>query len=47
MFLTKDMKYTNMPMPWDPNHSAMVPQLVEEQIKTEKVPLSLLNPSCV
>ena len=40
VFLTKDMKYTNVSMPWNPSHYAMVPQLVEEQLTTEKVPLS-------
>ena len=40
MFLTKDMKYVDVAMPWDPSHRATVPQLVEEQLKTEKVPLS-------
>ncbi|XP_030234116.1 retina-specific copper amine oxidase isoform X1 [Gadus morhua] len=36
VFLTKDMKYTNVSMPWNPSHYAMVPQLVEEQLTTEK-----------
>ncbi|XP_037648199.1 retina-specific copper amine oxidase [Sebastes umbrosus] len=35
-FQTKDMEYVNMSLPWMPDHSAMVPQLVEKQLKTEQ-----------
>lgn len=31
------MKYVNMSLPWMPDHHAMVPHLVENQLKTEKV----------
>ncbi|XP_060921685.1 primary amine oxidase, liver isozyme-like [Labrus mixtus] len=36
VFQTKDMEYVNMSLPWMPDHYAMVPQLVEKQLKTEK-----------
>uniref|UniRef100_A0A3P8RML3 Amine oxidase n=1 Tax=Amphiprion percula TaxID=161767 RepID=A0A3P8RML3_AMPPE len=36
MFLTKDMEYVNVSLPWMPDRFAMVPQLVEKQVKTEK-----------
>nr|XP_029135245.1 primary amine oxidase, liver isozyme-like [Labrus bergylta] len=36
VFQTKDMEYVNMSLPWMPDHYAMVPQLVEKQVKTEK-----------
>nr|XP_046271504.1 retina-specific copper amine oxidase [Scatophagus argus] len=35
-FQTKDMEYVNVSLPWMPDHFAMVPQLVEKQLKTEK-----------
>ncbi|KAK5855644.1 hypothetical protein PBY51_007302 [Eleginops maclovinus] len=35
-FQTKDMEYVNVSLPWMPDHYAMVPQLVEKQLKTEK-----------
>lgn len=41
-FQTKDMEYGNVSMPWQPDHYAMVPQLVEKQLKTEQVCLHLL-----
>lgn len=37
VFQTKDMEYVNMTLPWMPDHHAKVPQLVEKQLKTEKV----------
>ncbi|KAJ4932145.1 hypothetical protein JOQ06_010572 [Pogonophryne albipinna] len=40
-FQTKDMEYVNVSLPWMPDHYAMVPQLVEKQLKTEKVGLPL------
>lgn len=36
VFQTKDMKYVNVSLPWKPERFAMVPQLVEAQLKTEK-----------
>ncbi|XP_035510724.1 retina-specific copper amine oxidase [Morone saxatilis] len=36
VFQTKDMQYVNMSLPWMPEHFAMVPQLVEKQLKTEQ-----------
>ncbi|XP_041634034.1 primary amine oxidase, liver isozyme-like [Cheilinus undulatus] len=35
-FQTKDMKFVNTSLPWMPDRHAMVPQLVENQLKTEK-----------
>ncbi|XP_042360989.1 retina-specific copper amine oxidase [Plectropomus leopardus] len=35
-FQTKDMQYVNVSLPWMPDRYAMVPQLVENQLKTEK-----------
>ncbi|XP_031173368.1 retina-specific copper amine oxidase [Sander lucioperca] len=35
-FQTKDMEYVNVSLPWMPDHYAMVPQLVEKQLKTEQ-----------
>ncbi|XP_029293136.1 retina-specific copper amine oxidase [Cottoperca gobio] len=35
-FQTKDMEYVNTSLPWMPDHYAMVPQLVEKQLKTEQ-----------
>jgi len=37
VFQAKDMKYVNVSVPWLPNHHAMIPQLVETQMNTEKV----------
>ncbi|XP_029492145.2 amine oxidase [copper-containing] 3-like [Oncorhynchus nerka] len=36
VFQTKDMKFMNVSLPWMPERYAMVPQLVEAQLKTEK-----------
>ncbi|KAL0992917.1 hypothetical protein UPYG_G00100930 [Umbra pygmaea] len=36
VFLTKDMEFVNVSLPWMPEHYAMIPQLVEAQLKTEK-----------
>ncbi|XP_056258048.1 retina-specific copper amine oxidase [Seriola aureovittata] len=36
VFQTKDMEYVNVSLPWMPDHYAMVPQLVENQLKTEQ-----------
>ncbi|KAM7372545.1 hypothetical protein PAMP_009703 [Pampus punctatissimus] len=36
VFQTKDMKYVNVSLPWMSDHYAMVPQLVENQLKTEQ-----------
>ncbi|XP_069031738.1 retina-specific copper amine oxidase [Embiotoca jacksoni] len=36
VFQTKDMEYVNVSLPWMPHHYAMVPQLVEKQLKTEQ-----------
>ncbi|XP_019714205.1 retina-specific copper amine oxidase [Hippocampus comes] len=36
VFQTKDMEFVNVSVPWMPNRYAMVPQLVEKQLKTEK-----------
>lgn len=36
VFQTKDMRYVNVSLPWKPERFAMVPQLVEEQLKTEQ-----------
>ncbi|TNN28055.1 Primary amine oxidase, liver isozyme [Liparis tanakae] len=38
-FQTKDMKYVNMSLPWMTERWALVPQLVEQQLKTEQVGL--------
>ncbi|XP_074553674.1 primary amine oxidase, liver isozyme-like [Halichoeres trimaculatus] len=35
-FQTKDMKYVNKSLPWMPERHAMVPELVENQLKTEQ-----------
>ncbi|XP_074551950.1 primary amine oxidase, liver isozyme-like [Halichoeres trimaculatus] len=35
-FQTKDMKYVNKSLPWMPDHYAMIPELVEDQLKTEQ-----------
>uniref|UniRef100_A0A668AHI2 Amine oxidase n=1 Tax=Myripristis murdjan TaxID=586833 RepID=A0A668AHI2_9TELE len=37
VFQTKDMEFVNMSLPWMPEHYAMIPQLVEKQLQTEKV----------
>lgn len=37
VFQTKDMEFVNTSMPWEPSHYAMVPHLVEKQLKTEQV----------
>ncbi|XP_068606300.1 retina-specific copper amine oxidase [Brachionichthys hirsutus] len=36
VFQTKDMEYANVSMPWMPSRHAMIPQLVEKQLKTEQ-----------
>ncbi|XP_057673164.1 retina-specific copper amine oxidase [Corythoichthys intestinalis] len=36
VFQTKDMAFVNVTLPWMPDRSAMVPQLVERQLKTEQ-----------
>ncbi|XP_031690079.1 membrane primary amine oxidase-like [Oncorhynchus kisutch] len=36
VFQTKDMKFMNVSLPWMPERYAIVPQLVEAQLKTEK-----------
>ncbi|CAN9505369.1 unnamed protein product [Ophioblennius macclurei] len=36
VFQTKDMKFVNMSLPWIPERFAMVPQLVENQLKREQ-----------
>ncbi|XP_070779821.1 primary amine oxidase, liver isozyme-like [Enoplosus armatus] len=36
VFQTKDMEYVNVSLPWMPDRYAMVPQLVEKQLKTEQ-----------
>ncbi|KAG7220138.1 hypothetical protein INR49_001014 [Caranx melampygus] len=36
VFQTKDMEYVNVSLPWMPEHYAMIPQLVEKQLKTEQ-----------
>ncbi|XP_067472199.1 retina-specific copper amine oxidase [Thunnus thynnus] len=36
MFQTKDMEYVNVSLPWMSDHYAMIPQLVEKQLKTEQ-----------
>ncbi|XP_060945515.1 primary amine oxidase, liver isozyme-like [Limanda limanda] len=36
VFQTKDMKFVNVSLPWMPDHYAMIPQLVENQLKTEQ-----------
>lgn len=36
VFQTKDMRYVNVSLPWKPERFAMIPQLVEEQLKTEQ-----------
>ncbi|XP_076609558.1 primary amine oxidase, liver isozyme-like [Chaetodon auriga] len=36
VFQTKDMEFVNVSLPWMPDHYAMVPQLVEKQLKTEQ-----------
>ncbi|XP_070704123.1 retina-specific copper amine oxidase [Pempheris klunzingeri] len=35
IFQTKDMEYVNVSLPWMPDRYAMIPQLVEKQLKTE------------
>ncbi|XP_029364091.1 retina-specific copper amine oxidase [Echeneis naucrates] len=36
IFETKDMEYVNVSLPWMPDRYAMIPQLVEHQLKTEQ-----------
>ncbi|XP_029912977.1 primary amine oxidase, liver isozyme-like [Myripristis murdjan] len=36
VFQTKDMEFVNVSVPWMPERYAMVPQLVEKQLKTEQ-----------
>ncbi|XP_029015659.1 retina-specific copper amine oxidase [Betta splendens] len=36
VFQTKDMQYVNRSLPWMPQQHAMVPELVENQVRTEK-----------
>ncbi|XP_061604926.1 retina-specific copper amine oxidase isoform X2 [Phyllopteryx taeniolatus] len=36
VFQTKDMEFVNVTLPWMPDRYAMVPQLVEKQLKTEQ-----------
>ncbi|KAF3699580.1 Primary amine oxidase, liver isozyme [Channa argus] len=36
VFQTKDMQFVNVSVPWKPDHYAMIPHLVETQLKTEK-----------
>ncbi|KAF6732805.1 Primary amine oxidase, liver isozyme [Oryzias melastigma] len=36
VFQTKDMEFVNVSLPWIPDHFAMIPQLVEKQLKTEQ-----------
>lgn len=36
MFQTKDMKYEEVSLPWMSSEKAKIPQLVEQQIRTEK-----------
>nr|XP_020479158.1 primary amine oxidase, liver isozyme-like isoform X3 [Monopterus albus] len=36
VFQTKDMQYVNVSLPWMPDRHAMIPQLVERQLKTEQ-----------
>ncbi|XP_049924420.1 retina-specific copper amine oxidase isoform X1 [Epinephelus moara] len=35
-FQTKDMEYVNVSLPWNTDRYAMIPQLVEKQLKTEQ-----------
>ncbi|MBN3323532.1 AOCX protein, partial [Atractosteus spatula] len=35
MFLTKDMEFVNVSLPWIPGEYAQIPRLVEKQLKTE------------
>ncbi|KAM3863779.1 amine oxidase [copper-containing] 3-like [Diretmus argenteus] len=35
-FQTKDMEFVNVSLPWMPERYAMIPQLVEKQLKTEQ-----------
>lgn len=37
IFQTKDMQYKNVSTGMEPNHYAMVPELVEKQLYTEQV----------
>lgn len=43
VFQTKDMEFVNVSLPWMPDQYAMVPQLVEKQLKTEQVCLNLCS----
>ncbi|XP_071403066.1 retina-specific copper amine oxidase [Centroberyx affinis] len=36
VFQTKDMEFVNVSLPWMPERYAMIPQLVEKQLKTEQ-----------
>nr|XP_043907183.1 primary amine oxidase, liver isozyme-like [Solea senegalensis] len=36
VFQTKDMQFVNVSLPWSPDRYAMIPELVEKQVKTEK-----------
>nr|XP_019964208.1 PREDICTED: primary amine oxidase, liver isozyme-like [Paralichthys olivaceus] len=43
VFQTKDMKFVNVSLPWMPDRYAMIPQLVENQLKTETEAALLYN----
>uniref|UniRef100_A0A8C2CQT0 Amine oxidase n=1 Tax=Cyprinus carpio TaxID=7962 RepID=A0A8C2CQT0_CYPCA len=43
VFQTKDMVYKEVALPWMPSEKAKIPQLVEQQIKTEKEAAMLHN----
>jgi len=47
VFLTKDMEYVNVSMPWNRQHYAMIPHLVEKQLRTEQVTSFVTNVSCI
>ncbi|XP_051995266.1 primary amine oxidase, liver isozyme-like [Xyrauchen texanus] len=43
VFQTKDMVYKEVPLPWSPSYNAKIPQLLEQQIRTEKEAAMLHN----
>ncbi|XP_062295425.1 membrane primary amine oxidase-like [Scomber scombrus] len=36
VFQTKDMEFVNVSLPWMPEHYAMIPKIVEKQLRTEQ-----------
>lgn len=37
VFQVKDMEFVNVSLPWMPEHHAMIPRIVEKELRTEQV----------